>query len=41
MSLAPRLTEAFARPRAERAALMPYLTGGHPDTETCGRLIVP
>jgi tryptophan synthase alpha chain len=39
MSLAPRLTEAFAEPRARRAALMPYLTGGHPDLDTCSRLI--
>jgi len=37
--LGPRLTRAFAAPRAGRAALMPYLTGGHPDLETSGRLI--
>jgi tryptophan synthase alpha chain len=37
--LAPRLARAFKAPRARRAALMPYLTGGHPDLETCDRLI--
>jgi tryptophan synthase alpha chain len=37
--LGPRLARAFAAPRAGRAALMPYLTGGHPDLETCDRLI--
>ncbi len=37
--LAPRLARAFAAPRAGRAALIPYLTGGHPDVETSGRLI--
>ena len=37
--LAPRLTRAFARPRAGRAALIPYLTGGHPDVQTSDRLI--
>ena len=37
--LAPRLALAFARPRAGRAALIPYLTGGHPDLETSARLI--
>jgi len=37
--LGPRLARAFAAPRAGRAALMPYLTGGHPDRETCARLI--
>jgi tryptophan synthase alpha chain len=37
--LAPRLARAFAAPRAERAALIPYLTGGHPDVETSSRLI--
>jgi tryptophan synthase alpha chain len=37
--LGPRLTRAFAAPRAGRAALIPYLTGGHPDLETSGRLI--
>jgi tryptophan synthase alpha chain len=37
--LAPRLARAFARPRAGRAALIPYLTGGHPDPTTSGRLI--
>jgi tryptophan synthase alpha chain len=38
-SLGPRLARAFAAPRAGRAALVPYLTGGHPDLETSGRLI--
>ena len=37
--LGPRLTRAFASPRAGRAALVPYLTGGHPDLDTSGRLI--
>ena len=37
--LAPRLRRAFERPRAQRAALIPYLTGGHPDVETSHRLI--
>ncbi len=37
--LGPRLARAFAAPRAGRAALIPYLTGGHPDLETSGRLI--
>ena len=37
--LAPRLARAFAAPRAGRAALIPYLTGGHPDLETSDRLI--
>ena len=37
--LAPRLARAFAAPRARRAALIPYLTGGHPDLDTCDRLI--
>ncbi|HET6475364.1 MAG TPA: tryptophan synthase subunit alpha [Thermoleophilia bacterium] len=37
--LAPRLARAFAAPRAGRAALIPYLTGGHPDAETSGRLV--
>ena len=37
--LAPRLARVFKAPRARRAALMPYLTGGHPDLETCDRLI--
>ena len=37
--LGPRLTRAFAAPRSGRAALIPYLTGGHPDLETSGRLI--
>ena len=37
--LAPRLARAFAAPRAGRAALIPYLTGGHPDLQTSDRLI--
>jgi tryptophan synthase alpha chain len=37
--LAPRLARAFATPRAGRAALIPYLTGGHPDMETSGLLV--
>lgn len=37
--LAPRLRRAFDRPRAKRAALIPYLTGGHPDVATSHRLI--
>jgi tryptophan synthase alpha chain len=37
--LAPRLSAAFAAPRARRAALIPYLTGGFPDLETSGRLV--
>lgn len=37
--LSPRLRAAFATPRARRAALIPYLTGGHPDLETSDRLI--
>ena len=37
--LAPRLRRAFRAPRARRAALMPYLTGGHPSLETSGALI--
>ena len=36
---APRLARAFARPRAGRAALIPYLTGGHPDVPTSDRLV--
>ena len=34
-----RLAQAFAAPRAGRAALIPYLTGGHPDLATCHDLI--
>ena len=34
-----RLSQAFAAPRAGRAALIPYLTGGHPDLATCHQLI--
>ena len=37
--LAPRLAKAFRVPRAERAALIPYLTGGHPDLKTSARLV--
>jgi tryptophan synthase alpha chain len=37
--LAPRLARAFAAPRARRAALLPYLTGGHPSPETSDRLV--
>jgi tryptophan synthase alpha chain len=37
--LAPRLARAFAAPRAQRATLMPYLTGGHPDLATSHQLI--
>jgi tryptophan synthase alpha chain len=37
---APRLAAAFAAPRAQRAALIPYLTGGFPDRETSARLVV-
>jgi tryptophan synthase alpha chain len=37
--LAPRLRAAFAAPRAGHAALIPYLTGGHPDLECSHRLI--
>lgn len=39
LGLGPRLRAAFAAPRAGRAALIPYLTGGHPDVETSHRLI--
>jgi tryptophan synthase alpha chain len=35
----PRLARAFAAPRARRAALIPYVTGGHPDLETSSRVI--
>jgi tryptophan synthase alpha chain len=38
-SLGPRLARAFAAPRAQRAALIPYVTGGHPDLETSARVI--
>jgi tryptophan synthase alpha chain len=37
--LAPRLARAFAAPRAGRAALIPYLTGGHPSLETSDLLV--
>ena len=39
-ALARRLSRAFAAPRAQRAALIPYVTGGHPDPETSSRVIV-
>ena len=39
LPLTPRLDQAFATPRAQRAALIPYLTGGHPDLKTSHRLI--
>ena len=37
--LAARLARALAAPRAQRAALIPYVTGGHPDLETSARII--
>jgi tryptophan synthase alpha chain len=37
--LAPRLKGAFRAPHARRAALVPYLTGGHPSLEICDRLV--
>src|SRR5665648_734290 len=37
--LGRRLAKAFAAPRAQRAALIPYVTGGHPDLETSSRVI--
>ena len=37
--LAPRVRAAFAAPHAANAALIPYLTGGHPDVATSHRLI--
>lgn len=37
--LAQRLARAFEAPRARRAALIPYLTGGYPDVQTCDRLV--
>ena len=37
--LAPRLARAFAAPRARRAALIPYLTGGHPSLATSDLLV--
>lgn len=37
--LAPRLAHAFRAPRAQRTALMPYVTGGHPNMATSNRLI--
>jgi tryptophan synthase alpha chain len=37
--LAPRLAHAFSAPRARRAALIPYLTGGHPDVQSSDRLM--
>ncbi|MBE3035210.1 MAG: tryptophan synthase subunit alpha [Actinobacteria bacterium] len=38
-ALGRRLARAFAAPRAQRAALIPYVTGGHPDLETSSRVI--
>lgn len=38
-AIAPRLAAAFAAPRARRAALIPYLTGGHLGLDTSHRLI--
>jgi tryptophan synthase alpha chain len=37
--VAPRLAAAFAAPRARRAALIPYFTGGWPDPQTSHRLV--
>jgi tryptophan synthase alpha chain len=37
--LAPRLARAFAAPHAGRAALIPYLTGGHPSLAASDDLI--
>jgi tryptophan synthase alpha chain len=37
--LGRRLAKVFAAPRAQRAALIPYVTGGHPDLETSSRVI--
>ncbi len=37
--LAPRVRAAFEAPRALRAALIPYLTGGHPDPVSSHRLV--
>jgi tryptophan synthase alpha chain len=39
VAIAPRLAAAFRAPRATRAALIPYLTGGHPDLAASHRLI--
>ena len=39
VELAPRLRVALAPRPGRRAALMPYLTGGYPDLETCGALL--
>ncbi len=39
MTIAPRLKAAFAMPRSQHAALIPYVTGGHPDLPTSHRLI--
>jgi len=38
-ALGRRLARAFAAPRAQRAALIPYVTGGHPDLVTSSRVI--
>jgi tryptophan synthase alpha chain len=37
--LAPRVRAALVAPHAGRAALVPYITGGHPDVATSHRLI--
>lgn len=37
--LTPRLDQAFATPHAQHAAIIPYVTGGHPDLATSHRLI--
>jgi tryptophan synthase alpha chain len=37
--LTPRIARAFATPKAGRAALIPYVTGGHPDLATSHRLL--
>jgi len=39
LAIAPRLATAFAAPRAERAALIPYFTGGYPDRATSHVLV--
>ena len=39
LPVAPRLAQAFAAPRAQRAALIPYITGGHPDITASHRLV--
>lgn len=37
--LTPRIAKAFAAPRAGRAALIPYVTGGHPGLEASHRIV--